>query len=247
MKTIMLVDDDPHMIKALTEHIEWPSLGLRIAGTASNGIDALEQFDRLHPDLVMTDVYMPGMTGLEVTQAIRRNYPHLPIIILSGYDEFENARAAMRWGVNHFLLKPAEVEEIESVLREVLLEQEVRERHERLERTYKQEIGKVVPYLRKQFLHELLTTRYQANELPRERMDYVGIPLSSQVSAISLQLNRPGFLTKMKERDWQLLGAADIIQETIKGQTARLPNSQVEIVDYSDQVLCCFFWRRKAA
>ncbi|WJH31755.1 response regulator [Paenibacillus sp. CC-CFT742] len=238
MKTIMLVDDDPHMIKALTEHIEWPSLGLRIAGTASNGIDALEQFDRLRPDLVMTDVYMPGMTGLEVTQALRRNYPHLPIIILSGYDEFENARAAMRWGVNHFLLKPAEVEEIESVLREVLLEQEVRERHERLERTYKQEIGKVVPYLRKQFLHELLTTRYQANELPRERMDYVGIPLSAQVNAISLQLNRPGFLTKMKERDWQLLryGAADIIQETIKEQAVRLPNSQVEIVDYSDQV-----------
>ncbi|MFS0873794.1 response regulator [Paenibacillus xylanilyticus] len=238
MKTIMLVDDDPHTIKALTDHIEWPSLGLRIAGTASNGVDALEQFERLRPDLVMTDVYMPGMTGLEVTQALRRNHPHLPIIILSGYDEFENARAAMRWGVNHFLLKPAEVEEIESVLREVLLEQEVRERHEQLERTYKQEIGKVVPYLRKQFLHELLTTRYLADELPQERMDYVGIRMSSQVRAISLQLNRPGFLARMKERDWQLLryGAADIIQETVKEQTAHMQDSQVEVLDYSDQV-----------
>lgn len=112
----------------------------------------------------MTDVYLPGMTGLEITQTLRRDHPHLPIIILSGYDEFENARAAMRWGVNHFLLKPAEVEEIESVLREVLLEQDVRERHERLEQTYKQEVGRVLPYLRKQFLHELLTTRYRADE-----------------------------------------------------------------------------------
>ncbi|MCM3175723.1 response regulator [Paenibacillus sp. MER 99-2] len=238
MKTIMLVDDDPHIIKALTDHIHWSSLGLRIAGTAANGIDALELFHRLQPDLVMTDVYLPGMTGLEVTQALRKEHPHLPIIILSGYDEFENARAAMRWGVNHFLLKPAEVEEIESVLRDVLLEQDVRERHERLERTYKQEIGRVLPYLRKHFLHELLTTRYRADELPDERISYVGIQKSSPVRAISLQLNRPGFLTRMKERDWQLLryGAADIIQETIKVQISHMPDCQVEIVDYSDRV-----------
>ncbi|WP_336765584.1 response regulator [Paenibacillus sp. USHLN196] len=234
----MLVDDDPHIVKALTEHIDWPSLGLSIAGTASNGLDALELFHRMHPDLVMTDVYLPGMTGLEITQALRRDHPHLPIIILSGYDEFENARAAMRWGVNHFLLKPAEVEEIESVLREVLLEQDVRERHERLERTYKQEVGRVLPYLRKQFLHELLTTRYQPEELPEERMEYIGIHMSSQARAISLQLNRPAFLTRMKERDWQLLryGAADIIQETVKEQSEHMANGQVEIVDYSDQV-----------
>ncbi|HBU85105.1 MAG TPA: hypothetical protein DEF35_26170 [Paenibacillus sp.] len=247
MKTIMLVDDDPHIVKALTDHINWPSLGLSIAGTASNGMDALELFHRLRPDLVMTDVYMPGMTGLEVTQTLRRDHPHLPIIILSGYDEFENARAAMRWGVNHFLLKPAEVEEIESVLREVLLEQDVRERHEQLERTYKQEIGLVVPYLRKLFLHELLTTRYKEEELPAERMDYVGIRMPAQVRAISLQLYRPAFLTRMKERDWQLLryGAADIIQETVREQTSQLNECQVEIVDYSDQVFVLLLFSEK--
>lgn len=234
----MLVDDDPHIIKALTEHIDWPSLGLSIAGTAANGVEALELFRRERPNLVMTDVYLPGMTGLEVTQALRRDYPHLPIIILSGYDEFENARAAMRWGVNHFLLKPAEVEEIESVLREVLLEQDVRERHERLERTYRQEAGRVLPYLRKQLLHELLTTRYRADELPEARMEYVGFRMCSQVRVVSLQLNRPGFMTRMKERDWQLLryGAADIIQETVKEQASRILDCRVEIVDYSDQV-----------
>lgn len=247
MKTIMLVDDDPHIVKALTDHIDWPSIGLRIAGTASNGLDALEMFQQLRPDLVMTDVYLPGMTGLELTQALRRDHPHLSIIILSGYDEFENARAAMRWGVNHFLLKPAGVEEIESVLREVLLEQDVRERREQLERTYKQEIGRVVPYLRKLFLHELLTTRYREEELPAERMDYVGIPIPSQVRAISLQLYRPAFLTKMKERDWQLLryGAADIIQETIKQQTSQINDCQVEIVDYSDQVFVLILFDEK--
>ncbi|MFB5675101.1 response regulator [Paenibacillus terreus] len=238
MKTIMLVDDDPHMIRALTDHIDWSSLGLRIAGTASSGTDALELFRHVQPDLVMTDVYLPGMTGLEITQTLRRDHPHLPIIILSGYDEFENARAAMRWGVNHFLLKPAEVEEIEAVLREVLLELDVRERHERLERTYRQEIGRVLPYLRKQILHELLTTRYRQDELSPERMDYVGLRRPEHVRAVSLQLNRPEFLTRMKERDWQLLryGAADIIRETVQTFVHTMAGGQIEVLDYSDRV-----------
>jgi YesN/AraC family two-component response regulator len=238
MKTIMLIDDDPHMIRALTDHIDWSSLGLRVAGTASNGTDALELFRHVRPDLVMTDVYMPGMTGLEITQTLRRDHPHLPIIILSGYDEFENARAAMRWGVNHFLLKPAEVEEIEAVLREVLLELDVRERHEQLERTYRQEIGRVLPYLRKQILHELLTTRYRQEELAPERMDYVGLRRPERVRAVSLQLNRPEFLTRMKERDWQLLryGAADIIRETILTFVHTMERGQIEVLDYSDRV-----------
>ena len=124
------------------------------------------------------------------------------------------------------------------MLREVLLEQDVRERRERLERTYKQEVGRVLPYLRKQFLHELLTTRYRADELPEARMEYIGFQIYDKVRAVSLQLNRPGFMTRMKERDWQLLryGAADIIQETVKQQTAEMANCQVEVVDYSDQV-----------
>ncbi|MFB5266465.1 response regulator [Paenibacillus enshidis] len=238
MKTIMLIDDDPHMLRALTDHIDWSSLGLCIAGTASNGVDALELFHHVQPDLVMTDVYLPGMTGLEITQTLRRDHPHLPIIILSGYDEFENARAAMRWGVNHFLLKPAEVEEIEAVLREVLLEQDVRERHERLERTYRQEIGRMLPYLRKQFLHELLSTRYRQEELSPERMDYVGLRRPERVLAVSLQLNRPEFLTRLKERDWQLLryGAADIIRETVQGYAQKMAEGHIEVLDYSDQV-----------
>lgn len=239
MKTILLVDDDPHMIRALTHHVDWPSLGLTIAGTAANGADALELFRGVKPDLVMTDIYMPGMTGLEMTQALRSEHPDVPIIILSGYDEFENARAAMRWGVNHFLLKPAEVEEIEAVLREVMLEQDVRERRERLERVYKQEIGRVLPYLRKQFLHELLTTRYRPEEMSRDRMEYVGLSDAGRVRAISLQLGRPEFLTRMKERDWQLLryGAADIIRETVQTHASMMAERQhIEVIDYSDRV-----------
>ncbi len=238
MKSILLVDDDPHIIRALSEHINWAALDLHVAGTAASGTEALELFYDLQPDLLMTDVYLPGMNGLELTRKLRGDYPNLPIIILSGYDEFENARAAMRWGVSHFLLKPAEVDEITSVLQEVMLEYDVRERHEQLELSYRQEVGRVLPYLRKQFMKELLTTRYRPEQLSRERMDYIGIQHRDQVRAVSLQLNRPKFVTRMKERDWQLLryGAADIIQENAALYAQQQGQGQVELVDYSDRV-----------
>ncbi len=238
MKSIMLVDDDPHIIRALSEHIDWAALDLHVAGTAANGTEALELFYDLRPDLLMTDVYLPGMNGLELTRKLRGDYPNLPIIILSGYDEFENARAAMRWGVSHFLLKPAEVDEITSVLQEVMLEYDVRERHEQLESSYRQEIGRVLPYLRKQFMKELLTTRYRPDQLAQERMDYIGVKHQERVRAVSLQLNRPKFMARMKERDWQLLryGAADIIREHAALYAQQSGHGQVELVDYSDRV-----------
>ncbi|MEI7025922.1 response regulator transcription factor [Paenibacillus sp. y28] len=238
MKSILLVDDDPHIMKALTRHIRWNELGLQIAGTASDGLQALELFRTLRPDMVMTDVYIPGLNGLELTQALRKECPGLPIVILSGYDEFENARTAMRWGVNHFLLKPASVDEIEAVLRDVITEQDVLEQKRKLELAYKQEIGKIQPYLREKLLLELLTTRYRPDELLKERFDYVGLSIPQQVLAVSLQLSRPGFVTKLKERDWQLLkfGAGNIIRETLEQELSTVSHLEGHVLDYSDEL-----------
>lgn len=238
MKTILLVDDDPHIIKALTQHIDWERLGLTIAATAGDGNEALAVYRQVRPDIVMTDVYLPGMNGIELTQELRRDRPDLPIVILSGYDEFENARQAMRWGVNHFLLKPAGVEEIEKVLAEILLEQDVLEQKRRLEETYKRQIGQMLPYLREKLFYDLLTTRYGPNELANERLEYLGIDRPDEVLAVSLQISRPAFLTKLKERDWQLLafGASNIIRELLQAELAEAPFIQGYALDYSDHL-----------
>ncbi|CAM4239252.1 response regulator [Paenibacillus typhae] len=239
MRSILLVDDDPHILKALTRHVGWDNLELTIAGSAVNGTEALELFRELSPDLVMTDVYMPGMSGLELTETLREQNPELPIIILSGYEEFENARQAMRWGVSHFLLKPARVEEIEGVLREVLLELDVQEQKRRLEERYKLEIGRTLPYLRERLLMELLTTRYSAEELPEERLGYLQIAIPQQLAAASIQLNRPPRAKKLKEREWQLLrfGAGNICRETIHSRLAGYPSIQGHVLDYSEDML----------
>lgn len=238
-RSILLVDDDPHILKALTKHVRWESLGLIIAATAVTGNEALELFHQLSPDLVMTDVYMPGMGGLALTEVLRERNPQLPIIILSGYEEFENARQAMRWGVSHFLLKPARVDEIEAVLREVLLELDAGEQKRRLEERYKQEIGRTLPYLRERLLLELLTTRYSADECSEERLGYLQITTPRRLAAASLQLHRPSPLKNSKEREWQLLrfGAGNICRETLQNKLAGYPTVQGYVLDYSDDLL----------
>lgn len=238
-RSILLVDDDPHILKALTRHVGWEKLGLTIAGTAVNGNEALELFRRSTPDLVMTDVYMPGMSGLELTEALRELSPELPIIILSGYEEFENARQAMRWGVSHFLLKPARVQEIEAVLRAVLLELEAGEQQRQLEERYRQELGRTLPFLRERLLLELLTTRYSADECSEERLGYLQITHPQRLAAASIQLNRPLPLHKLKEREWQLLrfGAGNICRETLQHKLAGHPSVQGHVLDYSDDLL----------
>ncbi|MBP2112720.1 response regulator [Paenibacillus silagei] len=247
-RSILLVDDDPHILKALTRHVGWENLGLTLAGTAVNGHEALELFRRLSPDLVMTDVYMPGMGGLELTEALRELAPELPVIILSGYEEFENARQAMRWGVSHFLLKPARVDEIEAVLRAVLLDLDAGEQKKRLEERYQQEIGRTLPFLRERLLMELLTTRYSAEECSEERLGYLQITRPQRLAAASIQLNRPSPLHKLKEREWQLLrfGAGNICRETLQHKLAGHPSVQGHVLDYSDDLLVVLLLDREA-
>ena len=203
-----------------------------------DGQEALALYRELKPDLIMTDVYMPKMDGIQLTQAIRQENSDIPIIILSGYDELENARKAMRWGVDHFLLKPASVPEIETAIREATEELEAREQQQRLTERYARTIDEMKPYMREKLFQELLVTRYQKDEIPEERLQYLDIPNASEVLAICLQITRPAFLTKLEERDWQLLkfGSDNIIRELLDQQLAGHPEIYGYVLDYSDDL-----------
>ncbi len=237
MRTVMLVDDERHIVDALTRHIAWDRLGLCISASAGDGIEALRLYRERKPDLVITDINMPGMSGLQLVEELRAESPELPIVILSGFDEFEHARQAMRWGVHHFLLKPASVPEIEGVLTELLEELELQREKQQLEEHYKQEHDRLLPYLREKLFIELLTTRYAETELSEERLAYLAIDLPQLTAAISLRMTRSALLAKPGERDWQLLkfGADNIIREMLAGQT--LPEGvRSYAVNYSDSL-----------
>ena len=103
--SVIIADDDYLVIEDLKHSIPWAELGYRIAGTATNGQDALALVRDLQPDLLITDIIMPSMTGLEVIERARRDCPDMQVLIITSYDEFEYAKTAISQGVADYILK----------------------------------------------------------------------------------------------------------------------------------------------
>ena len=93
--TILLVDDEEEVIQAIIRKINWEELGFSVVGYADNGIKALEMIEESQPDVVMTDIKMPYMDGMELCSHIRREYPAMKIVLFTGFDEFEYAKEAV--------------------------------------------------------------------------------------------------------------------------------------------------------
>lgn len=112
MKKVMLVEDEDFILQGLENIIDWEALGLSIIHKAHNGAEALEMLAQEKADIIVTDVSMPLMNGLEMLEEVRRTDPVTRFIILTGYNEFEYARAAIRMDVEEYILKPIDEEEL---------------------------------------------------------------------------------------------------------------------------------------
>jgi len=113
---VLIVDDEPKVRQHLHDLIEQTCDGYEVVGNAENGSSALACFERLHPDIVMTDIRMPGMNGLTLLEELNRKHYILGCVILSGYDDFAYTQQAMRQGVQNYLLKPVDPKELYQAL-----------------------------------------------------------------------------------------------------------------------------------
>lgn len=122
---VLLIDDEPNALEGMLLWIDWPELGFEVCGTCGNGREGLRLIQELEPDLVITDVNMPVLNGLEMIAAWQQGGgKEIKFAILSGYSEFEYAQTAIRYGINHYLLKPVFPEEATEELLEIRQELE---------------------------------------------------------------------------------------------------------------------------
>ncbi|WP_028560082.1 response regulator transcription factor [Paenibacillus pinihumi] len=113
---VLIVDDERMAREGIAEAIDWNALGMDLIGTAVNGQQALDQLNELDPDVVITDIKMPVLDGLQFIEQGSRLKPGVVFIVLSGFGEFELATQAMRFGVRRYLLKPSDEHEITEAL-----------------------------------------------------------------------------------------------------------------------------------
>lgn len=109
---ILIVDDEKYEGILMEKSVAWESEGFHIMGNVQCAEDALALMEKQTPDIVYTDINMPRIDGLELSRRIRETYPAVHIVIVTGYREFEYAREAIHIGVEEFLLKPIQSDEL---------------------------------------------------------------------------------------------------------------------------------------
>ena len=128
MLRLIIVDDEKIIRESIRSLIDWESLGIEVVGVCKNGLEAYDAILDSYPDIVLTDIKMPGLSGLELIEKLNDTRENIQFIILSGYSEFEYAKQAMRFGIRHYLLKPCNenqiIEAIEDVKKACYLKQQ---------------------------------------------------------------------------------------------------------------------------
>ena len=143
MYKVFLVDDRVEIVESIAKTVPWGKFGCEIGGWAVNGKDGYDKIQKLQPNIVITDIKMPVMDGLELIEVSQRMEKQIRFIVLSGYDDFSFAQKAIRLGVDEYLLKPASVEDICEMLQKITKQlDEEREKNARFW-IWKKRYGKV--------------------------------------------------------------------------------------------------------
>ena len=117
--TVLVADDEPELLQAVCQLIDWQALGFRLVGRASNGLDALQLVEELQPDFLLTDIRMPFISGTALTRQAKAVQPLLQVAFLSGYDDFEYAKSGIEDGIVAYLLKPISMAELTAELKKI--------------------------------------------------------------------------------------------------------------------------------
>jgi len=172
MYSCLLVDDEEDVITAILHKIDWNGLGFGVPRYAHNGLEALDMAEESMPDVVMTDIKMPYMDGLELSRQLKELYPGIRIIIFSGFDEFEYAKEAIRLEAEEYILKPIDPDELRQVFTRIreLLDKEADERQniEKLSHYYAESL----PLLQENFYTALIEGRVPEGRIKGYLLNY---------------------------------------------------------------------------
>ncbi len=220
---VLLADDEEEIRTGISRKIDWSALGFALVGEADNGEEALELAEQLRPDVVLTDIKMPFMDGLELCRRLKQFLPGAGLVVFSGFDDFEYARQAVGMGVFEYILKPITAPELSEVLTR-LRERLDRQRMERRDmETLRRRYEESLPVLRELFYTRLLNGQLSPGQV-RERAVRYEIDLPDGLWTVALvHVDIPG------RDELLLLSAQSFLQEHF-----HLEGGQGRVVLYGD-------------
>ncbi|MGL5676353.1 MAG: response regulator [Cellulosilyticaceae bacterium] len=168
MYKIALIDDEMIVREGMKELIPWQELGLELIGTAEDGVAGYALIEEKKPDIVLLDINMPKCDGIELAKRVKEVYTHIKIVFISGYDEFDYARQAVRIGVEDYILKPITKVEIKNLLGKIVRQLD----HEKAEQEKvllaQSTVEKSLGLVQQKVMQELLMNQIQHNMIEKK-------------------------------------------------------------------------------
>ncbi|MEN8907963.1 MAG: response regulator [Clostridiales bacterium] len=243
MYSIIVIDDEFIVREGVKKNISWNEYGFDLVGDCENGFEAIEYIDELKPDVVITDICMPFIDGIELSRYITEKHPLTKIILLTGYDDFEYAQQAVKLKIFDYILKPITATELRKVL--VKLKKELDEEVKKLDdlNRLKVQLNESLPLLKERYLNNLISGNLK-NYSNINRLNHFGIDKNKKNFLVFVSDLDSSSESSLLEEDQELFYYAvyNICEEITNENTVVFQNNDNLIVailsfDKEDEIL----------
>lgn len=218
MYKLVLVDDDAILRKGLKTVVNWHSLGIQFAGEAEDGEEGLRLIEEINPELVITDINMPHMNGLELITEITSRFRSCKVIVLSGFDEFDYVQTALRERAFDYLLKPIGEDALAEVLRKAIKSLEEEKQRFLNEEELKRKLKESIPALKERYLNHVLNGRMKLEEAIELCQSMQLAIRCKNIIVVVMEVNQLSYDQDYGKLHIILIGLRDIIREVLKDQ-----------------------------
>jgi two-component system response regulator YesN len=215
--TLLIIDDDEIIREGLARNIPWEAHGFKVIGTARNGAEGLQLARECHPRLILSDIRMPFMDGLQMAEAVKNFDPTVKIIFLTGYDEFEYAKKALSLRASDYILKYADNEEILKAVIKTNAEWQKESQWQGI-----MDRGQLV--LREKYLRELLLAETAVPDF-REKEQEINLDLQGKAFGVAVVKIEPvaGGASRLNNESWPSLVRDSFSDDTLFCEAVPLP------------------------
>jgi len=220
--TLCIIDDIASVVEGLSQQVKWEEYGIRVAGTALDGEEGLRLIRSEQPDIVLTDIRMPHLDGIEMMNRLSLDGIAPRLIFFSGYTDFEYAQQAVRLGAFDYVTKPHAIREIVDIVckaRDAVLAER---REQAMQRETQRKMRESMPVLRQEFI-KLLLHHPSSLESVRQRWDFLQIELAQENLAVMvIEIDHYGERSRsmrMEEAELLRFSLQNIVEETIAACT----------------------------
>jgi len=186
MHSVLIIDDDAMIVKGLEQFVDWRDMGFSVVGTARDGEEGMDAIRRLRPEVVLTDIKMPYKDGLAMIEECHRDglTPHF--VVLTGFNEFEYARRALKSRVSDYLLKPVEEKELIAVMTGIRVQIEDTEKNKANWTALQSAATESIPLLRDKLIRDLVTGGVSPSAIGGDKLAQYNIRLTDECYQVAL-------------------------------------------------------------